>query len=80
LTRRPQNASDRYARFLTLDLAHDAALPRLPDSPCPFCAEKGGVLFVKYSSDVNYLYHCGKCVKFWLNAQAGPSEIVIAEK
>jgi hypothetical protein len=75
LTRRPQNASDRYARFLTPDLAQDATLPRLPETPCPFCHEVGGIMFVKYSKQVEYLYHCGKCVKFWLNEQAGPSEV-----
>lgn len=75
LTRRPQNADDRYARFMTPDLAHDATLPRLPGTKCPYCQEAGGVLFVRYSKAVDHLYHCGKCLKFWLNAKGGVNEV-----
>jgi DNA-directed RNA polymerase subunit M/transcription elongation factor TFIIS len=79
LTRRPQHANDKYARFLTPDLSRDATLPRLPGTPCPFCREEGGVVFVKYSDAVDHLYHCGKCVKFWLNGQVGPTEVSAQE-
>lgn len=75
LTRRPQNAADRYARFLTTDLSHDATLPRLPGTPCPYCDKQGCIVFVKYSKAVDHLYHCGECLKFWLNAASGPIEV-----
>lgn len=75
LTRRPQNAADRYARFLTTDLSLDATLPRLPDTPCPYCSKEGGIVFVRYSKAVDHLYHCGVCLKFWLNATSGPAEV-----
>ena len=70
--RKPRDDYALYSRFLIRDIAKDPALPRAPHVECPFCHNKGGVLYAKYDSkNMRYIYHCELCSKFWKRSEDG---------
>jgi DNA-directed RNA polymerase subunit M/transcription elongation factor TFIIS len=57
-----------YKQLMSSRLKHDVTLPRVDNIPCPTCTakkQKGVVLFVKYDTNLRYLYMCETCDTFW---------------
>ena len=62
-----------YKQLMTSRLKHDVTLPRVDNIQCPTCVakkQKGIGLFVKYDTNLKYLYMCETCDTFWKSTQS----------